>query len=152
MNVTGHGGGLFAIASIGTSVGWTNAKTISELEGPGRQIGGSVTLYGANVGVERLWGGYGSVPSYTGWELTVGAGFPTYPEGHGFETKTTIYKADANWIEVWDRFHRHWEASLYEVDTVGHGYVYALVDRLLEQTANGNSAYGERINSMMRLD
>jgi RHS repeat-associated protein len=146
MNVTGHGVGFPLVGAIGVSFGRTNADTIFDLEGAGCQAGGSVTIGHINVGVDIL---KGEDPYYRGWEITPGWGWPPMMgEIHGFETTTKIYPSELNWHKALTLMQSTWKESIWDVKTVGQGYLYLIGHETLEQLGEGNLSYVRHLKNM----
>jgi len=123
IEIAAIGGGTPAFG-MGVSFGWTDADTIFDLQGEGRQ--GGFTL--GPVTIERTtWNFEG--PSYGGWELTFGAGTPL--EGHILRTFTNITPIRKTQGEATREMQETWDESLYDVKSIGEGRLYLQVLELL---------------------
>ena len=124
INITGWQGGVPS-ASIGVSVGWTNAEEIYDLAGVSNAIGGSLPipwLPGTSGGLEYLVGAQRSGELYHGVEVNLGYS-TSLPEFHDQITYTTITPMQHIMQGAGASAEFLFESVLSEAHTLGEGYL-----------------------------
>lgn len=122
MNTTGIGVGTPG-ASLGVSIGLTNADTIYDLVGVGASVGGSYTA-GLMIGVDLLFGTQRNGALLFGIEATGGASVPSFipAEIHTHVTHTTVYDSGLNYRRWAKRMEDTLEEAIFRSETVGEAY------------------------------
>ncbi len=114
--------------TLGASFGWSPvADTISDLAGWGWASGASAGWLGFEgfLGDNNIWG----------YEVTMGHSIIPLPvEGHLFRTKTTIEpKENFNWRDTIKEVRESWDDAMYEAQTIGEFYKWAIVGGMLDE-------------------
>ncbi len=128
INITGIGAGSPA-ATLGGSIGWTNADTIFDIQGAGLSLGGSIVWGGG----EYIVGKQRSGELYHGVEFTFGlVTAPVPAEIHGQATHTTVYESDINWEEASEKIKEGLLESAFGAETLGEAHGLLFIWGLLE--------------------
>ena len=128
INITGIGAGSPA-ASLGGSIGWTNADTIFDIQGTGLTLGASIGWGGG----EYIVGKQRSGELYHGVEFTFNpVAAPVPAEIHGHVTHTTVYESDINWRQASEKMKEGLLESAFGAETLGEAYGLLFIWGVLE--------------------